>query len=158
MTDEIHDVQVACFQLGEDLYAVDIMRIKEIIRPQKLTHLPKVPAFVEGVINLRGTVIPVVDLRMRFDLPDRAVDERTRLLIVMVAKQALGLIVDDVTEVISVAVKDIKPPPLVAGGIGAEYILGVCLAGDDMIMLLNIDRILTEQETSELSRVEGLKL
>jgi purine-binding chemotaxis protein CheW len=129
------------------------MRIKEIIRPQKLSSLPKAPPFVEGVINLRGSVIPVVDLRRRFDLPDRPVDHNTRLLIVSVARQALGLVVDDVTEVIPVAVKDIKPPPQVVRGVDAEYLVGVCLAKEAMVMLLNIDRILNEREAGELGRM-----
>ncbi|KAF0220624.1 MAG: purine-binding chemotaxis protein [Geobacteraceae bacterium] len=153
MNTEIQEIQVACFWLGEDLYAVDIMRIKEIIRPLKLASLPKAPPFVEGVINLRGTVIPIVDLRKRFDLPYRPVDQSTRLLIVSVARQALGLVVDDVTEVITMAAKDIKAPPQVTRGVGAEYLVGVCLAKDNLIMLLNIDRILTDQEAGELGRM-----
>src|SRR5512147_1833810 len=82
MNTDIHEIQIACFRLGDDVYAVDIMRIKEIIRPQKLTSLPKSPSFVEGVLNLRGTVIPVIDLRKRFDFPDTVHDKNTRLLIV----------------------------------------------------------------------------
>jgi purine-binding chemotaxis protein CheW len=130
------------------------MRIKEIIRPQKLTGLPRSPSFVDGVINLRGTVIPVIDLRKRFDLPERPIDYLTRLLIVTVARQVVGLMVDEVTEVITVPVKDLKPPPLAVRGIGAEYLIGVCLARDEMVMLLNLDKILTDSEADEL---KGLK-
>ena len=155
MASDIQEIQVASFRLGEDLYAADIMRIKEIIRPQKLTALPKAPSFVEGVINLRGTVIPVVDLRSRFDLPPREITHSTRLLIVKVAGQLLGLVVDDVTEVITVPVKDIKPPPQVASGIGAEYLVGVCLVKESMIMLLNLDRIISAREADELGTLQG---
>ena len=87
MTSDITEIQVACFRLLDDLYAVDIMRIKEIIRPQKLTALPKAPAFIDGVINLRGSVIPVVDLRKRFAMPAREFDSATRLLIIRLAAQ-----------------------------------------------------------------------
>jgi len=77
MGNEIREIQVACFRLGDDIYAVDIMRIKEIIRPQKLASLPKAPSFVEGVLNLRGAVIPVIDLRKRFDMPPREHDQNS---------------------------------------------------------------------------------
>jgi purine-binding chemotaxis protein CheW len=150
MASEIKEIQVACFRLVDDLYAVDIMRIKEIIRPQKLTLLPKAPSFIDGVINLRGAVIPVVDLRKRFDMPEREVGAATRLLIVRLSAQTLGLVVDDVTEVITVPVKDIKPPPTVSDGAIADYLLGVCLAGDVLVMLLDIDRLLSNQEVSAL--------
>ena len=157
MNTDIHDIQVACFRLGEDLYAADIMRIKEIIRLQKLASLPKAPPFVEGVLNLRGTVIPVIDLRKRFDLPAVVHDRDTRLLIVTVGRQLLGLVVDEVTEVISVPVKDVKPPPMVAGGVGAEYLVGVCLARDSLIMLLNLDGILSDRESDELTRMDAMR-
>jgi len=88
------EIQAACFRLDEELYAVDIMRIREIIRPQKLTRMVKAPAFIEGVINLRGTVIPVVDIRRRFDLPVREIDFRTKLLIVSSAGPGFGLALD----------------------------------------------------------------
>ncbi|HEY6872602.1 MAG TPA: chemotaxis protein CheW [Geobacteraceae bacterium] len=153
MTTDIQEIQIACFRLGEDLYAADIMRIKEIIRLQKLANLPKSPPFVEGVLNLRGTVIPVVDLRKRFDLPVTSHGRDTRLLIVTVGGQLLGLVVDEVSEVISVPVKDIKPPPHVAHGVGAEYLVGVCLVKDSLIMLLNLDRILSDRESDELNRM-----
>ncbi|WP_054693710.1 chemotaxis protein CheW [Geotalea toluenoxydans] len=144
------DIQVACFTLDDNIYAVDIMRIREIIKPQKLTSLPKAPPYVEGIINLRGSVIPVIDLRKRFDLPVREIDSAVRLLIVRVAKQLLGFVVDNVTEVITVPARDIKPPPQIAGGIGAQYLLGVCLFQEALIMLLNIDTIFTAREASEL--------
>ena len=147
------EIQMACFRLGEDLYAIDIMRIKEIIRPQKMSNLPKAPLFIDGVINLRGTVVPVIDLRKRFDMPERPVDAATRLLIVRVSGQSMGLVVDDVTEVIAVPLKDIKPPPAVSDSGVYEYLLGVCLAKDGMVMLLNLDKLLTPREVSELGMI-----
>ena len=154
MNGELLEVQVACFRLGGDLYAIDIMRIKEIIRPLKLTSLPKFPAFMEGIVNLRGTVIPVVDLRKRFDLEEREDGPGTRLLIVSLLGQALALVVDEVTEVVTVPVKDIKPPPHLGNGIDAVYLIGVCLVKEEMIMLLNIDRLLSIQEASELGKMK----
>jgi len=157
MNKDVQEIQVACFRLGDDLYAIDIMRIKEIIRPQKLTGLPKAHDFVEGVINLRGTVIPIIDLRKRFGFPHREADRSTRLLIVAMAGHLVGIVVDDVTEVVTIQVKDIKPPPPMVKGVGAEYLIGVCLAEESLIMLLNLDLILTSSETDELGRLEGLQ-
>ena len=155
MDSDIREIQIACFRLGEDLYAVDIMRIKEIIRPQKLATLPKAPSFVEGVLNLRGAVIPVIDLRKRFEMPERSIDLNRRLLIVTVAKHALGIVVDEVTEVVTVPVADIKPPPQIAHGAGAEYLVGVCLVKDSLVMLLNPDRLLTGREADQLGMIGG---
>lgn len=156
MHDEIQEVQVACFRLGEDLYAIDIMRIKEIIRPLRLTNLPKFPGFVEGIINLRGSVIPVIDLRKRFDLKECDISANTRLLIVSLAAQLLALVVDEVTEVVSVLTRDIKPPPQLGEGINCNYLIGVCLVKQDLIMLLNIDQLLSRQETSELGTIHSI--
>jgi purine-binding chemotaxis protein CheW len=152
---EIQEIQVACFRLGVDLYAIDIMRIKEIIRPLKLTCLPRFPDFVEGIINLRGMVMPVIDLRKRFDLPESEITSNTRLLIVKLAGQVIALVVDEVAEVVAVSLKDIKPPPHLGEGVDAEYLLGVCLVKEEMIMLLNIDRLLSSHETIELGKIHG---
>ena len=156
MDNEIREIQVACFRLGEEIYAVDIMRIKEIIRPQKLAALPKSLSFVEGVLNLRGAVIPVIDLRKRFDMPTLEIDRNRRLLIISLAICDMGIAVDEVTEVITIPVANIKPPPQVTQGVDAEYLLGVCLAQDSLIMLLNPDRLLTGREAAELGIVEEM--
>jgi len=153
MENAIHELELACFTLGDATFAADIMRIKEIIRPQKLTRLPKAPSFVEGVLNLRGSVIPVIDLRKRFDVPERASLMESRLLVVSVSRQLVGLVVDDVTEVVTVPVSDIKPPPAVVEGVGAEYLIGVCLIRDLLVMLLNLDAILSHRETSALAGI-----
>ena len=157
MENDIREIQVACFLLGEDVYAVDIMRIREIIRPQKLSALPKAPVFMEGVLNLRGAVIPVVDLRKRFDMPGREDDRNRRLLILALAGRTLGIVVDEVTEVITVPVANLKPPPQVTHGVGAEYLVGVCLVEDDLVMLLDPDRLLTGSEADELGGLGAFK-
>ncbi len=158
MDSDIREIQVACFRLGEDIYAFDIMRIREIIRPQKITALPKAPAFVEGVLNLRGQVIPVVDLRKKFEMPPREIDQNRRLLIISLAGCTIGLAVDEVTEVITVPVANIKPPPQVTDGVGSDYLLGVCLVQDSLIMLLDPDRLLTGRETAELGAFEQVTI
>lgn len=141
MNRDIQDIQLACFSLGENLFAVDIMRIKEIIQPQKLSALPKASQALDGVINLRGAVIPVMDLRKRFGMSPADSSVTGKLLIVSLARQTLALIVDTVMEVITVPVKEIKPPLDDSLGIGMEYLLGVCLSDDRVFMLLDIDSL-----------------
>lgn len=141
MSKDIRDIQLACFSLGDNLFAVDIMRIKEIIQPQKLSALPKASQALEGVINLRGVVIPVMDLRKRFGMPPAAAEVASKLLIVSLVRQKLGLVVDAVMEVITVPVNEIKPPLDNSLGVGMEYLLGVCLSNDKVYMILDIDSL-----------------
>jgi purine-binding chemotaxis protein CheW len=147
---ELQEIQVACLKMDEGLYAVDIMRIKEIIRLPKLAPLPRALPFVEGVINLRGSVIPVVDLRKRFGLPQAENREAARLLILSVSGQRLGLIVDEVTEMITVPLRELKAPPRGVRMVGGEYMIGLFLVQEVPVMLLNIDALLTFKEKAEL--------
>jgi len=142
MEGSITHIQLACFSLGDRLFAVDIMRIREILVPQKLSPLPCDSDVLEGVVNLRGTVIPVMNMRKRFGLPVTAGAEAGKLLIVVLASQLLALAVDDVMEVLSVPVADIKPPIQTESGVVAEFLLGVCLSGDRVFMILDIDSLL----------------
>src|SRR6185369_6336567 len=123
-------IQLACFSLGDKLFAVDIMRIREIIVPQKLSPLPRASDVLEGVINLRGSVIPVMNMRKRLGMNVVEGSTTGKLQIVSLVGQSLALVVDDVMEVISVPVADIKPPFHVAPGVGMEYIIGVCLSNN----------------------------
>ena len=144
------DIQLACFNLGDNLFAVDIMRIKEIILPQKLSNLPRASCILEGVINLRGAVIPVMDMRKRFGMPAASEGKTGKLLIVSLARQILALAVDNVLEVITVPAKDIKPPLDTAEGIGMEHLLGVCLSDNSVFMILDIDSLLSHSEYREI--------
>ena len=150
MKEQLQEIQVACLRLEDGLYAVDIMRIREIIKLPKLAPLPRALPFVEGVINLRGSVIPVVDLRKRFGLPAVEHTDASRLLILSIAGQSLGLIVDEVTEMITVPVRELKPPPRGVRMVGGEYMVGVFLVREVPVMLLNIDALLSFQEKAEL--------
>ena len=150
MTADNLEIKVVCFRLGQDMYAADIMRVKEIIKPMKQTGLPEAPEFIDGVINLRGTVIPVLNVHRRFRLSGPESDKNTRLLIVSLAGQAFAMVVDEVTEVITVPVKDLRPPPNFAQGVGREYLIAVCLVEGSMVMLLNLDSILQSHEVEEV--------
>ena len=141
------NIQLASFSLGDKLFAVDIMRIREILVPQKLSPLPCASDLLEGVINLRGSVIPVMNMRKRFGMPVIEGAHVGKMLIVSLVRQLLALVVDDVLEVISVPVADIKPPIQVAPGVGMEYILGVCLSNNRVFMILDIDSLLCSHST-----------
>jgi len=147
---ELQEIQVACLKMGDGLYAVDIMRIREIIRVPKLAPLPRALPFVEGVINLRGSVIPVVDLRKRFGLPPAENKDMARLLILSIAGQPVALMVDEVTEMITIPLRELKAPPRGVRIVGGEYMVGLCLVREVPVMLLNIDALLTFQEKAEL--------
>jgi purine-binding chemotaxis protein CheW len=146
------EVQLACFRVGAEMYALDIMRIKEIIRPQKLTVVPKAPSFIEGVINLRGAVLPVVDLRRRFEQPI-VMDRKTRVIIAVVQGKIIGLMVDDVAEVNRYTRQDIQPPPQYLKGGGGDFFLGVCRRGDDLVMVLDLESLLSSGERVALDLV-----
>jgi len=150
-----NDVRLAVFELEDQPYAIDIMKIKQIIRPLKITRLPKAPDFVEGVINLRGVVIPVIDMRKRFALPPLAQGIDTKVIIASVDRKIVGVIVDDVSEVVSVARQEIQPPPKVVRGVESEYLLGVCRLKDDILLILNLDEILTAEEKGALTELGG---
>ena len=153
-------VQLVTFQVGSEEYGLDINSITEVVRPLKITTLPKMPAFIEGVINLRGVIIPVVDLRNRFEL--KTINNNTRKMRMIITRGAahgtagtsgglLGLVVDNVDEVIHVPKKDIDPAPEAATGRNADFITGMGKVGDRLIILLDIARILSQQERVALA-------
>lgn len=148
------DIQLACFSLGENLFAVDIMRIREIILPQKLSALPRTSHMLEGVINLRGIVIPVMNMRKRFAMPEADYATTGKLLIVSLARLTLALAVDNVMEVITVPAGEIKPPIDTADGIGMEHLLGVCLHDDCVYMILDIDSLLVNRSAEPLHTLD----
>lgn len=153
MSLEIEEIRVVCFRLGEDLYAADIMRVKEITKPLKPAGLPDAPDYIDGMINLRGTVIPILNLRKRFRLTSPPDEVNARLLIVVLRGQHFALLVDEVTEVITVPVKDLRPPPQFSGGIASEYLIAVCLVEESLVMLVNLDSILHAQEVDAVRRI-----
>ena len=148
------EVQLACFRVGGELYALDIMSIREIIRPQKLTTVPKSPRFIEGVINLRGAVIPVTDLRKRFDQSCSEETRKSRVIICSVRGRIVGLLVDEVLEVRRYGRQDVSPAPQFLKGPEAEFFLGVARRGDDLVMVLDLDRILSTDEQIALQVLE----
>lgn len=150
---EGQEIQLACIRLASEMYALDIMRIKEIIRPQKLTSVPRAPAFVDGMINLRGLVIPVVDLRKRFDLPVTTKDRKTRIVICAIFEKFIGLMVDEVTEVRHYLRHEVRPTPDFVKGKGAEFFMAVCQRDNDLVMLIDLEKILSSDEIIDLKNI-----
>ncbi|MFA6823615.1 MAG: chemotaxis protein CheW [Geobacter sp.] len=150
----VQELQLASFRLGDNHLAVDIMRIREIMLPQPLAGMPRPSQVLEGMINLRGTVIPVVNLRSRFGMEPRF-GGAGKLMIISVAGRLVALAVDDVEEVISVPVHAIVPPPELVEGVGGEYLVGVCLVNALLYLILDIDTLFTPAERRELGRVAG---
>jgi purine-binding chemotaxis protein CheW len=130
------------FRLANEIYALDLLRIREIIRPQALTEVPRAPGFVPGIISVRGTVVPVVDLRLRLRLPAAPPSKPSRILIVSKAGELYGLVVDEVRQVERLAPDEIEPPPAVIGGLEAEFLAGIGRTQGRMLILLNFDAVL----------------
>jgi purine-binding chemotaxis protein CheW len=153
---ELSEVQLVTFMLGAEEYGVPISQIQEIDRLAKITKVPKAAEFIEGITNLRGEVIPVLDTRKRFQLQTKPADDRTRIIIVDLGGIKTGLVVDSVREVLNLARKDIAPPPEAIGnGIDQQFISGIGKvdAGKRMIVLLDVERILSRQEQAHLSEI-----
>lgn len=152
--------QYVTFRVGSEEYGLDINSIAEVIRPLKITPLPRMPEFIEGVINLRGSIIPVVDLRRRFALKAAQAGQRTaRMMITKGALQEraaggrglLALVVDGVSEVLELAQEQIERAPEAATGRNADFIAGMGKLGDRLIILIDLTRILTQQERVALA-------
>jgi purine-binding chemotaxis protein CheW len=157
-------VQLVTFRVGSEEYGLDINTITEVIRPLKITLLPRMPKFIEGVINLRGVIIPIVDLRKRFALAEIHNEPRKmRMLIIKGAipaakrrgKELLGLVVDGVQEVLHVPREEIAPPPGAATGEHTDFISGMGKVGERLIIIVDIARILSQQESSALEEADN---
>lgn len=140
-------VQLVGLKLGDEEYAIDVLKIQEIIRTVEITAVPRTESFVLGVMNLRGKVIPVVDLRVRFNLDKMDFDKETRIIVVRFETEQIGFVVDQVTEVIRISKHMVEPTPPLVGSIGQEYILGICKYDDRLIILLDIDTVISEGKT-----------
>ena len=146
-------LQLVSFNLGKEEFAVDILKIQEINRMVEITKVPKSPEFVEGVINLRGKVIPIIDLRKRFKLPGSESTKQTRIVVVDIDNMVVGLVVDAVSEVLRLPANTVEPPPPIVAGIDSEYISGVGKLEDRLLILLELDKVLSKDEKKVLETV-----
>lgn len=148
------DLQLVVFRLATEEYGLPITKVQEINRLTPITKLPQTPVFMEGVINLRGRIIPVIDLRKRFALAVETYTDDTRIIVVEFNGQTIGVIVDAVTEVVRLAAADIEPPPN-NSVLDARYIQGVGKMDNRLLILLDADQIFTSQEEFALKQVNG---
>src|SRR5215468_12369215 len=138
-------IQLVGFRLDNEDYAIAITKIQEIILMKPITRIPQVPDFIEGLINLRGSVIPIVNLRKRFGLPPREVDDETRTIVVNIHDKTVGCIVDAVTQVMRINRDQIQPPPLSVLSVSHQYVAGLARLEDRLLIILDIERLFDER-------------
>lgn len=148
-----NELQLVSFKLGTEEFGVDILKVQEIIRVVDITRIPQAPSFVEGVINLRGKVIPIADLRKRFGLEPKEYDQNTRIVVVDIEKSIMGLIVDSVSEVLRLPADTLAPPPDIVTGVDSEYISAVAKMDDRLLIRLDLSKVVNMEELAEVEMV-----
>lgn len=148
-SDEI--LQLVSFQIGTEEFGVDILKVQEINRMVDITKVPRSPEFVEGIINLRGKVIPIIDLRKRFNMELSAHDKNTRIVVVDIEGQTMGMVVDSVSEVLRIPASTIEPTPDVVTSVESDYIRGVAKLDNRLLIHLDLSRILSGEERHVLA-------
>ncbi|MCA9773516.1 MAG: chemotaxis protein CheW [Myxococcales bacterium] len=139
-------IQLITFDLDGEEYAVEILKVKEIVMMTKITRMPDCPDFIQGVVNLRGAVIPIIDMRKRFHLPKLDTTDATRIIIVDLARETIGMIVDRVNKVTKLPKNALNPPPPIFSGISSEYISGIGNLEDRMLILLDLEKAFDAKE------------
>jgi len=153
--DEIEDTQKGkflTFCMGNEFYGIEIKYVTEIIGLQPITAIPQMPEYIKGIINLRGKIIPVMDVRLRFRKPFREYNDRTCIVVIDIKEVSIGLIVDSVSEVISIPDEEIVAPPSMAKE-GNKYIKGIGKVGSDVKLLLDSDKLLNESELENINEL-----
>jgi len=152
MEEKIHEktddelLQLVTFKVADEEFGLDILKVQEIIRIMDITRVPRAPAFVDGVINLRGKVIPIIDLRRRFGMERREHDQQTRIIVIELDRLIVGFVVDSVSEVLRIPASTVEAPPSIVAGVDAEYISGVGKLEDRLLILLDLDKLLSANE------------
>lgn len=151
--------QIVIFELGSEHFGADIAKVESIIKIQPITQLPHAPSFVEGVTNLRGKVLPVIDLRKRFGLPAQEADKNSRIIVVSVDQTEVGMIVDEVSEVLTVPEGSVEAAPTIATTVDSSFIKGIAKLGvsgsagqqvERLVILLDLAQVLSSKEQAEL--------
>lgn len=143
-------LQLVTFTIAHEEFGMDILKVQEIIRTLEITRVPRAPVFVEGVINLRGKVIPIIDLRRRFGMESKPHDKDTRIIVIEINGMIVGFVVDSVSEVLRIPASTVEPPPSIVSGIDSEYISGVGKLDNRLLIMIDLDKLLSEEEHSSL--------
>ena len=146
-------MQLVSFQLVDEQYGIEISKVREIILVGEITQIPQTPNYVKGLINLRSTVIPIIDLRLRFGLAESEPTDETRIVVTQVNGKTIGIIVDAVSEVLRISKDQIAPPPPTVAGCAQEYLVGLARRDNDLLILLDIEKILDEDMKEALTSV-----
>lgn len=153
-TTTLTDLKVIVFQLKDEEYGIPVQQVQSIERMMHITRVPKVAKFVKGVMNLRGVVTPIIDLRNRFGIEEAAYSESTRIIIVGVGDMEVGLIVDAANDVVDIPEEAIEPPPEVVGSIEVEYLNGVAKLDKRLLILLNLEKVLNTEGMKDFKHIE----
>jgi len=147
-------LQIVTFQVGTESFALEILRVHEIIRFRQLTRVPNLPSYVEGVLNLRGKVIPVVGLRQRIGLERKEPNGTTKIIVATVNDEVLGFMVDSVSEVLRISADTVEPSPRLGEG-GQRYVSGVAKVNEQLLLLLDLDKLLNQAENTEVQAAKA---
>ncbi|MEI0531850.1 chemotaxis protein CheW [Brachyspira pilosicoli] len=150
-----NSINLVTFKLGNNEYAIDIMQAKEIIKMEKITLIPNAPDYVEGVINLRGNIIPIVDLKKRFNLEENEGEKNTGIIIVKIDDVDMGIIIDAISKVVSISTSNIQPPPPMLSGIGQKYIKGVAKLEDKLLVVLDLEKLIVGDDDDMEENIEN---
>jgi purine-binding chemotaxis protein CheW len=146
--------KVIVFALGQEEYGVEVEKVRTIERMVPLTRVPKTPSFIKGVINLRGVVVPILDLRARFGLETKEYNDQTRIIIVSSEDIEVGMIVDSASDVLDIDTDAIENPPEIVGGIKSKYLHGIAKVSERLLVLLNLEQVLDKQELQQIKSIE----
>ncbi len=145
--------QLIKFQVGDEVFGIGITQIHQILKPQEIFKVPNTPPFIEGLLNLRGKVLTVFNLRKRFNMPDKANDENTKIIIIKVGEYLLGFTVDSVTEIVRVPDEEFVETPPSLTNFDKRFLSGVAKLGEKLILLLNLEKVLTPDEAEQVKEI-----
>ncbi len=152
----IQDLQAVVFMLNRAYYGVPILQVQEIVKMTEITELPNTPDFVQGIVNLRGKIIPIIDMRKRFGLPEETIDENWKILILKEEDVLFGVMVDQISEVEKVPATLIEKPPKIVAGVNGKFINGIAKTENRLLILLDIAKILSDEEKELLQDIESV--
>lgn len=147
-------IQIVCFTIGNEEYGIEILKVQEILRLPQITTLPKAADFILGVIDLRGKILPIIDMSKRFGIESKTEMKDARAIVINIKGREVGLAIDSVSHVVKVDSNDIEPPPPIVKGISGRYIVGIAKVDEEFVVILDIDRIFSPNELLALEQVK----